>query len=159
MVFELVDPFKSLWRKGYLQQHPSGRKYICLFNTDSDRTIISYARYLMSVKIGRLLPEGYEVDHIDNDETNDDINNLQILTSADNQLKRLWRQVENQVCYGYECAWCELAFILPAHEVNKRISTGVEMAFCTRRCAASYGHAYRKHVKSLNSEVGLMDQL
>lgn len=144
MVIELQEPFRSCWNNGYLQQHPSGRRYVVLFNSNQDRTIVSYARYLMSVKIGSFIPDGYEVDHKDDDETNDDINNLQILTVLENQLKRQWKYTQNQTCYGFECAWCTTRFILTERDANMRIAKGVEMAFCSRRCAALYHHAQKK---------------
>lgn len=51
------------------------------------RKTTSYARYLMEVKLGRLLTSDEEVDHIDDDSFNDDINNLQILTPLANKVK------------------------------------------------------------------------
>ena len=33
MLLYLQEPFKTQWRKGYLQTHPNGRKYVCLYNT------------------------------------------------------------------------------------------------------------------------------
>ena len=75
-LIELEEPFRSLWRKGYLQQHPSGRKYVHLYNSDSNRSLISYARYLLCVKEGRILPDNIEADHSDNNCTNDCINNI-----------------------------------------------------------------------------------
>lgn len=63
------------------------RMCVSLHNTITGKRLgTSYARYLMSVKMGRYLnDDGSEtVDHIDNDPTNDDINNLQILSQSDN---------------------------------------------------------------------------
>lgn len=62
---------------------------VCLFNSKKERTTISYARYLMSVKLNRFLDRNEEVDHIDNDKTNDSIENLQILSSKENKEKFL----------------------------------------------------------------------
>lgn len=68
-----------------------GRRFAVLYPADKSsglkRTTISYARYLMSVKEGRVLEEYEEVDHIDNDKTNDEISNLQILTRSENVRK------------------------------------------------------------------------
>lgn len=61
---------------------------VILFNTQFDRSTVSYARYLMAVKLGRFLTDQEEVDHIDDNRTNDDINNLQILTPKQNREKR-----------------------------------------------------------------------
>lgn len=141
---ELQEPYKSKWRKFYLQNHPSGRKYIVLFNSDSDRTIISYARYLMGVKLGYEVPDHLEVDHKDNDKTNDDINNLQLLTGEENRLKQEYHFVMNQVNIGLHCANCSTPFILTEREVKKRLHTGVIYAFCSRSCAASFNHYLKK---------------
>lgn len=144
MKIELEEPFKSKWNNGYLQIHPSGRKYVVLFNSDLDRTIISYARYLMGVKLGYFVPDDLEVDHKDDDKTNDDINNLQLLTGEENRLKQQYRYVMNQTNYGFHCACCETPFILTEREVKNRLYKGVEYAFCGRSCAANYNHWLKK---------------
>ena len=46
-------------------------------------------RYLMCVHLGYILPTELEVDHKDNDKTNDDFNNLQILTKEQNRIKEV----------------------------------------------------------------------
>lgn len=68
------------WKRAYLRTSSDGRKRVDLVNSASNRTTTSYARYLISVVNGRYLTEDEEVDHIDNDCTNDEISNLQILT-------------------------------------------------------------------------------
>jgi len=142
MVIDLQEPFRSLYTKGYLQEHEGGRKYICLYNTQEDRTLISYARYLMCVKLGYVLSNEFEVDHRDDDKTNDDINNLQILTQEENLLKQHYNYIMNeQVCYGFVCAYCENPMILTERDVKNRLAQNVEHAFCSRSCAANYNHA------------------
>jgi hypothetical protein len=83
-IIELEEPFKSLYRKGYLQLFPNGRKYIHLYNSDKDRTLISYARYMLSVKYGYLVSDDVDADHKDNDFTNDNIDNIQSLSKVEN---------------------------------------------------------------------------
>lgn len=58
-------------------------------NSELKRTTISYARYLMSVKLKRFLTVEETVDHIDNDRTNDSIENLQILSDKEDKKKIL----------------------------------------------------------------------
>jgi hypothetical protein len=84
MLIELEEPFKSRWRKGYLQTHPNGRQYICLFNDQMDRTLISCARYQLSVKEGKFLSSELDADHIDDDPTNDSPDNVQPLSVKEN---------------------------------------------------------------------------
>lgn len=86
-LIDLEEPFRSVWRKGYLQTHPSGRKYIHLYNSDNDRSIVSYGRYLLCVKEGRFVETGIEADHIDNDFTRDVPENIQGLPATDNVRK------------------------------------------------------------------------
>lgn len=52
----------------------------------------TYARFLLQAeywkKYGTLIPEGYEVDHINNDRTDDRIENLQLLPKSEHMWKR-----------------------------------------------------------------------
>ena len=111
MVIDLEDPFKTIWRKGYLQTHPNGRQYVCLYNSNRDRTIISYARYLKSVELGEFIPEGYEVDHNDNDKTNDNISNLKVLSGFENKQKQhlaVRRFIQKET--AQQCVICKCVF-------------------------------------------------
>ena len=81
---ELQEPYKSIWKCGYIVTNKENRKNVILYNSNNDRSTVSYARYLMSVYLGRFLDKDEEVDHIDNDKTNDSFNNLQILSKIEN---------------------------------------------------------------------------
>jgi len=130
MIIELQEPFASKWSKGYIVVNNQNRRNVVLFNNQSDRTTISYARYLMGVKLGYEVSDHLEVDHKDDDKTNDDINNLQLLTKEENLLKE-----------QYYCAYCTDSFILTEAEVNERLAKNVEMAFCSRSCSTNF-HRY-----------------
>lgn len=139
MIIELQEPFASKWSKGYIVVNSENRRNVVLYNSQSDRTTISYARYLMGVKLGYEVPDHLEVDHKDNDKTNDDINNLQLLTQEDNLLKEQYRYIMfEQVSYGYYCAYCTNSFILTERVVKMRQKAGVELAFCSRSCSSKY---------------------
>lgn len=85
---ELREPYKSKWRSGYLRKSSrTDRMLVDLVNNHSDRTPTSFARYLMSVELGYEVPVGFEVDHIDQDPTNDNLSNLQVLSVEDHILK------------------------------------------------------------------------
>lgn len=65
-----------------------GRKHVIL-RKDGKLQTISYPRFLLEEKLGRkLLPEE-TVDHIDEDLSNDDLSNLQVLSRAENARKSL----------------------------------------------------------------------
>lgn len=139
MLIELEAPFKERWNKGYLQSHPNGRKYICLYNGQKDRTIISYARYLMSVSLGRFLKADEHVDHKDDDYSNDAVDNLQILTQAENNAKkREWELLAS----GMEAYWvilqcpvCEEDFVKRTRVFIKAQKEG-RVLTCSRSCSA-----------------------
>lgn len=140
MKIELEEPYKSVYKAGYLSIGSDGRKRVQF--TDEKGTTVSstsYARYLMSVKLGYFVPDGFEVDHRDNDFTNDDVANLQLLTNEANRLKQQLHYVENiQNCYGFECADCGIRFLLPESKIKMRQAQGVKNAFCSHQCSVNY---------------------
>ena len=54
---------------------------------DGKQKSISLASLIMVLIIGKDIPSGYVVDHIDNDSFNNDISNLQLLTIGENAKK------------------------------------------------------------------------
>ena len=84
MKIELKPPYNKVWRYGYLSVNSEGRETLTLYNSCNDRSVTQYARYLLAVKLGRFLTEDETVDHIDGDKTNNSIDNLQVLSMADN---------------------------------------------------------------------------
>lgn len=84
---ELEYPYNKDWDKGWvITQKKDGRKILKL-KRGSKMLSTQYARYLMAVKLGRYLTKDEEVDHIDNDCTNNSLDNLQILTRSENVKK------------------------------------------------------------------------
>ncbi len=79
------SPYYPEFKSGYVIFHNrEGRRYVVLVREDQTKTCTAYARYLMAVKIGRRLLNTEQVDHIDEDKSNDSIENLQILSKRDN---------------------------------------------------------------------------
>lgn len=110
-LIELEEPYKSRWRKGYLQIHPNGRKYICLFNGQNDRSLVSYARYLKSVQLGYFIDADMEVDHEDDNFQNDSVSNLQLLSPLDNLRKEaVYRRGSILSQQDQFCEICNVAF-------------------------------------------------
>ena len=89
MKIPIEPPFEGLWKHAYLVKNKEDRNMVCLVNDRIDRTTMALARYKMAVELGRLLTEQEQVDHIDNDKTNDAIENLQLLSPEDNRQKYL----------------------------------------------------------------------
>lgn len=85
----LEEPYSKDWKKCYLVTNRENRKTVILYNSKTDRSTTQYARYLMTVKLGRYLTKDETVDHIDEDKTNDAIDNLQVLSLNDNIAKHI----------------------------------------------------------------------
>jgi hypothetical protein len=132
MKIKLEYPFNKDWKDGYIVINKEPRRHVILFNSIKDRSTISYARYLMSVKLGRYLKQEEIVDHIDDNKLNDIIENLQILTKKENCLK----SSKGLTLIELICPVCEKHFTIEKRQCwgKNRIRT------CSRSCGGKYGH-------------------
>jgi hypothetical protein len=64
-----------------------GRKHVVIVHPDGRKQTKSYPRLLLEQKLGRELTKEETVDHKDDDFTNDSLDNLQILSLANNAKK------------------------------------------------------------------------
>ena len=116
-----------------------GRRYANLVPIDEfsglKRKTISYARYLVSVKEGRILNEDEHVNHKDNNKNNDDITNLQILTPRENNIKEAKRRGLKMVVL--KCPYCGTIFEKRKRDTflqnNKR-----RFNACDRKCSIAF---------------------
>lgn len=137
MKIELEEPYKSDWKHGYIVTNKENRKHVILYNSPNDRSTVSYARYLMACSIGNYIDVGFEVDHIDNDKTNDVVSNLQILTKKENLDK------SNPKLYNvYVCPICGVEFTPKRKQWNR------PNPCCSRRCGAI--KSYKTKISNLN---------
>lgn len=115
-----------------------GRKHVVIVHEDGRKQTKSYPRLLMEQHLGRELTKDETVDHINNDFTDDRIENLQILSLADNASKAMIGREAKM--YQFLCPCCGKeafkAFSQVKHNWNKN-KTG---PYCSRQCAgkASY---------------------
>lgn len=114
------------------------RKMACLVqpgkkSENPHRTTISYARYVMAVHIGRRLEKHEEVDHIDNDRTNDDIANLQILSRVENRAKQARIQAPAAM-REMTCDFCGAAFSRRRNQTN-HAKPNQKRHYCGKPCA------------------------
>jgi hypothetical protein len=84
---QLEYPYNTKWKWGYLNTNSEGRETLVLYLDNKNKTSTQYARYLLAVSLGRFLTDNEQVDHIDNDKTNNELSNLQILSPKENQWK------------------------------------------------------------------------
>ena len=156
MKIDLEYPFTELYKAGYTHVSSEGRRYITLkkFNGGIDGT--SYARYLMSVKLGRFLTNQEEVDHIDNNKTNDDPNNLQILTPEQNREKQRLHYINNvQQKFELVCPNCGCNFSLTEREMNGRFiqirkNASLGLIYCSSSCSS----IFNKLLNPTSSTIG-----
>lgn len=137
----LLPPWNGCF--GYQVFHKKeGRMMLVVILPDGKRTTTSLARYKLSVKIGRKLYDYEFADHIDEDKTNDDINNLQILSRSENNKKhvRLSNKASKMICLT--CPVCHCEFSRPPRSVNYKIKNGKKIS-CSRRCGSILSHRNR----------------
>lgn len=138
MEIEVLPPYRGLWRKATLRMCEDGRRRVTLWN-GSVRMGTTYARYLMSVKLGRFLTEEEHVDHKDEDKSNDDIDNLQILTplqnlQKNNEFKARQRKAAGiDVLVTVDCEGCGKPFEKSLRNVRYAKSKGWTQT-CSRKC-------------------------
>lgn len=117
------------------------RKHVVLYYNTNKKKTVSYAKYLMEKHIGRLLIDDETVDHIDEDFTNDSIENLQILSREENAKKSV-RFTAMRVCI---CLQCGKEFKMKERDYfNNQINKGKAGPFCGRSCAGRWSMLGRK---------------
>lgn len=99
----------------------------------NEKTHIPYSRYIYQLHYWNqnhlLIPKNMEVDHIDNDKTNDSLNNYQLLTHQENVQKLT--AVRGHLWYIVTCAIC--GKLVRRHP--KLINTLVKPISCSLQCA------------------------
>lgn len=113
------------------------RRRIVVLVSAEHRTTMSYARYLMSLHIGRELTEGEEVDHLDDDCMNDAIENLQVLTPEQNREKRN-RLLRARSWVDVTCPECGNGFARRRSYLRR-----TPVPSCSRSCSAKFHNRKR----------------
>lgn len=133
-ILELKYPFSEDYKKGYLNTNKEPRRVISLISNNGIRTSVSYARYLLSCKLKRYLNKDEQVDHIDNNKMNDSIENLQILSHIENNIKKnIFHRIKLKEDVELLCPVCNIKFKRPARNVDHKIKAGKKPC-CSRRC-------------------------
>lgn len=118
-----------------------GRWQVCMVKKDDRkaRRTILYSKYLMSLKVGRILSSQEEVDHIDGDKTNDSIDNLQIVTRQENEKK--FRDGMPCTKVTLECPKCGIIFKRRKGQTHLVPSKKATRTFCSRSCSSKFYNA------------------
>ena len=133
---KLLPPYDSEYKYGYVVVNKEPRRNVILYNNSVDRTTVSYARYLYETHLGYKLLPGQVVDHINEDKMDDRLENLQVITVLDNNLKSIKHRKTGRLVSSFLCGSCGKKFQkefrnthLPEYN-SHRYST-----YCSRSCA------------------------
>lgn len=115
------------------------------------RKTLTAARYKMCVLLKRELDHSEQVDHIDEDCTNDDFGNLQILTRRENVRKQA--SFRGQVWVELRCPWCRKLF-QRKHGATYLTKKDKDYTSCSRSCGTYISSRRRKgHDPDLESAI------
>ena len=109
------------------------RKHVIIIYDDGTRQTLSYPRYLMEQHLGRKLTSEETIDHINEDCTDDRIENLQLLTREENASKSAI--VHPAKIYMFICPECGIETSKLLSVVNHNRAQGKAGPFCSKRCA------------------------
>jgi len=158
MKIELEPPYSKVWDKGYLVTNSEGRRNVVLYNSPRDRTTTAYARYLLSVKLGRFLTDDEEADHIDENKANDVIENLQILAKSENVTKSNKRN--GSKISKIKCPNCNSIFLRRSGLTQAVPCLYGKITCCSRECSANFRKTTRTREERENiSRTSLLEVL
>lgn len=133
-----LAPFQDCYSSGPIIDKSNGRQIIKLLGKwggpkKTSKTYL-YARYLYCVHTGRVIPRGFDVDHIDGNKCNDTIPNLRMLPHLANLQKRntdpsflaLHRYVR------LVCLHCSSVFI--KHRNETHLTKNHHATYCSEDC-------------------------
>lgn len=106
------------------------RKVVILRLDDGKLTTKSYARFLYEQQNGEIGDIDLTIDHVDEDVTNDILENFELLTRADN----IRKAARTEMYYGV-CPICDTEFEKPMRTVRGNWKKGKAGPFCSRFCA------------------------
>lgn len=136
---KLDYPYSKDYECGYLNINKEPRRVVLLIGNNSMRTSTSYARYLLSCKLKRYLSPNEHADHIDGDKLNDVIENLQILSAKENNIKKNIQLGIKKTMITIICPICDKDFIREARNINNKIQQG-KTPTCSRSCGGKMSH-------------------
>jgi hypothetical protein len=118
-----------------------GRQHVIHYDNETkSRTTQSYPRYLMELHLGRKLEEYEHVDHINEDPTDDRVENYQLTSQQENNRKNSKHRRDTGQFYPrwYEfvCPCCgKNAKKLYHYYLNNNVRQGKAGPYCSRSCA------------------------
>lgn len=117
------------------------RWQVCLVPRDKSsklkRRTITYAKFVMSVAVGRMLEPHECVDHKNEDKSDDRLTNLQILTKEENEKKH--RAAHPKEMWNMVCPSCKESWQMEARTARVRQKNNKNgLVFCSHICVGAY---------------------
>lgn len=139
---EIEEKYKELYPDtlrlyGPYTRKQDNRKHVVVYTNDHKRTSKQYAKVLLEIKEQRQLRRDETVDHIDGDFLNDSLDNLQLISRAENAALSAPRRKEIKS----NCVWCGNELMLKRHNLANINNHNKAGPFCGRSCAGKYGAA------------------
>ena len=125
-----------------------GRKRVTFYYSDKSTSTKSYARYLYE-KFNGVLDAELTVDHIDEDPTNDALENLQPLTRLENiqKARNAGKRTDTEWFEG-TCPECDKSFIKPMRQIRgNQFVKGKLGPFCSRKCSGKHNQRLQKNFR------------
>lgn len=122
----------------YLHSAGKGRKIIIMIMPDGTRRTTANARYIVECREGRLLGPDEQVDHHDDDPSNDDPANLIILTPEANRQK--YASANPAPTRRCVCPICGVEVVIPERVYQRnQVRRGCSGPYCSKACAGRGG--------------------
>lgn len=137
------------------------RQHVILLLPSGKSKTVSYPKFLMEQYLGRLLKSDETVDHVDGDFTNNNLDNLQVLSRKEHCKLDAKRNKEQ----WFLCGVCGKKFPLSGKRLSdayqNRKNSNKKGPFCSRRCAGKASHDIKKYscsaiVRNLVTEKSLI---
>lgn len=111
------------------------RKFVIIRTNGKNKTT-QYARYLLEQHLGRSLSSSETVDHIDGNFRNDSLDNLQILSRADN----IRKSIKPKEMITFTCPVCKKETTKEARNIRANRKQGKAGPYCGKSCSGKVNH-------------------
>lgn len=122
-------------------QRKDGRRHVIHYDFEKGiRRTQSYPRYLMELALDRKLESWEHVDHINDDPTDDRIENYQVLTQKKNNQKATVFHGKTAKTVTLICFSCGIEFQRCERREKERINANRTGPFCSKQCVGITYH-------------------
>jgi hypothetical protein len=115
----------------------AGRKFMVVYYSDGSRGTTLYSRYLMQEHLGRRLGTWEDVDHINEDKTDDVVTNFQLLSKGEHASKTAKIRFKD-AWLEFNCPICGIASRRIMSQVRRSKKRGNAGPFCGKVCSRKY---------------------